>query len=508
MSHPNNSSNSSHKNGDICWVAVLRDTVVLVETTGDSCLDGSSSTCTNSSSNSRPAALDMAIRELLGQPVNLGWQFYSPWQKEYKGIKFHIYDDSDSVSHDETHDDGGSDEEVTVWTFACIYYTGVVPSAANTGAEVGSTCATSSTGVVHRPRLQAFLEKIMLLTEPLRQADDMWRKGEQYACQAIYADMIWQRLQEEQLEYQQSHGHVVNVNVNAADHLDYTRKLTENNRQVVNRHNQVLAERDERKRCQELALLQQMQELNQRLEREQQQQSHNNNNNNSKKGWWQSSSSTSQAQSTSGGGTSSSSVAQQLLAAASRQIFSTSSSLQSQASSSSSSINSVETIENNGTEQQQQQVTTAPMSKQGLLLHMNEDHNHRHHRLRNGSYDDDDVHSVESINAMSDVSSVCVEDILSQLEREVTFRNHHAHDVVQEQQQQTQQEPKTPPSTPMRAHVYNSEEEKKEMEHDDDEDWNEPQQSSQSDSNKSLHIHHGEAPKSPSSTMADVVLGE
>lgn len=123
---------------------------------------------------------------------------------------------------------------------------------------------------------------------------------------------------------------------------------------------------------------------------------------------------------------------------------------------------------------------------------------------------DDDVQSVESINAMSDNNNNSaadiypghdeMEDILLQLERSVTLGNAHSDNNIGPVEEKAE-----PQVNCTRSYA---EEEKKEMEPTDEEDFHNSsyhtkEQLLATDNDKT---EYNEAPESPSSTMVDVVL--
>lgn len=132
-------------NTHIQWACVARDETLLA-VVGDELPDEVLSTA----------------RNLLNKKPTVGWDSYQQgWRVGCKGLKFHVYQE-------------GPDEELMVWTFACVY-----------------DSARSS-----KRQAQSFLEKIVVISEMWREADDSWKEGRHLACQHLFGPVLQQRMQE------------------------------------------------------------------------------------------------------------------------------------------------------------------------------------------------------------------------------------------------------------------------------------------------------------------------
>ena len=120
----------------ILWSAITRDDVTLAECGED---------------NFGGDVLALA-KKILSKKPSPGWEYSS--SGKLKACKFHLH------------------EPGMVWSACCVYLSGY-------------------------PELQAkgFLEKLIFLTEPLRESD-AWRKGGQLAAQVSFAPTMLQRMQQ------------------------------------------------------------------------------------------------------------------------------------------------------------------------------------------------------------------------------------------------------------------------------------------------------------------------
>ena len=154
-----------HTPEKIVWSCVARNDVILAEAGQDN----------------HNGLVTETARGLLARKPTPGYEFHQisrkwPFRNNKKhdavgeqhtprlrGCKFHLYE------HDE--DDV---QNVRIWVFAAIY----------------------DTTLAEQIQVQSFLEKIVALTEIFREDDDSWRKGDTLACQATFAPILLQRMQE------------------------------------------------------------------------------------------------------------------------------------------------------------------------------------------------------------------------------------------------------------------------------------------------------------------------
>jgi hypothetical protein len=216
-------------NAHIQWACVARDETLLA-VVGDELPDEILSTA----------------RNLLNKKPTIGWDSYQQgWRAGCKGLKFHVYQE-------------GAGEELLVWTFACVY-----DSARSSKREA-----------------QSFLEKIVVISEMWREADDSWKEGRHLACQHLFGPVLQQRMQ----EFSYLGGMAV-----ADNELGISREVVFTNRNLINRKNrdkardhaedealaqehllrnmetlnrEVLAQDIHKQETQEEALLRQMEEMN------------------------------------------------------------------------------------------------------------------------------------------------------------------------------------------------------------------------------------------------------
>jgi hypothetical protein len=191
-------------NTHIQWACVARDETLLA-VVGDEFLNEVLSTA----------------RNLLNKKPTIGWDSYQQsWRGGLKGLKFHVYQE-------------GSGEELIVWTFACVY-----DSARNS-----------------KRLAQSFLEKIVVISEMWREADDSWKKGRHLACQHLFGPVLQQRMQE--------FSYFGDIAV-ADNGLDISRDLAATNRNLINRKKRGKARdnAEDEAVAQDEALLRKMEALN------------------------------------------------------------------------------------------------------------------------------------------------------------------------------------------------------------------------------------------------------
>lgn len=142
----------------ILWAAVSRGNTVLAEANvEDYHWDDSLCQCSTL---------------LLKKAATPGWEFVTlncthirrpidcPQYPKLKGIKFHVYE------HDAT--------ELIIWSVAAVYD----PNAVDTA------------------HVQSFIEKIVTITDVLRESDPLWKTGSTLAAQNTFAPILRQRMSE------------------------------------------------------------------------------------------------------------------------------------------------------------------------------------------------------------------------------------------------------------------------------------------------------------------------
>jgi len=162
----------------IVWAAVQRDGVTLAE-------------CGEDAHGGTVLALAKKILEKKPSP---GWEYDKKGQLH--AIKFHVHESS------------------IVWTACCVYVNGAIP-------EI---------------QAKGFLEKIILLSEPLR-SEPAWRKGSTLAAQDSFAPTLLQRM-----EQANSTGKVAMV----SDQVNEVKELMSNNIELLLERGQKLDELEEK----------------------------------------------------------------------------------------------------------------------------------------------------------------------------------------------------------------------------------------------------------------------
>lgn len=182
----------------ILWSCIARDSTILVEA-GEDVYGGN---------------VAETARQLLQQPITPGYEFYSQKKKRpqplkqirqslskrknqqqqhlqlsaccsdaaevernyprLKGVKFHLYDHR---WDDDDNDNDGDDNSVMtsiVWVFAAVY----------------------DPSMLDQVQVQSFLEKMVGITEHQRIQDPEWTSGSTLDCQASFAPVLLQRMEE------------------------------------------------------------------------------------------------------------------------------------------------------------------------------------------------------------------------------------------------------------------------------------------------------------------------
>jgi hypothetical protein len=172
------SSSTPRRRDAIVWACVARDSIVLAES------------CPRKDE-LEPEEARAALKILLAKEPSLGWDSASSPSvltaptasssfssssalsaardnstvsglPEYKGLRFPVYEVDEEKA-----------DRVRVWTYSCVY----------------------NPVVVTKRRAQAFLEKMVMITEFFRESVD-WRKGGDHSCQDEFGQIIQQRMEE------------------------------------------------------------------------------------------------------------------------------------------------------------------------------------------------------------------------------------------------------------------------------------------------------------------------
>ena len=155
----------------ILWVCILRNGTLLVKATAE---------------NKGPEVIGL-VRSLLQRKVTTGWDTISDttaagplakYRGGYKGLQFHLLEEdatAAAATATAAAAGGSNNNEILVWTFACVY----------------------DSRLVRKEMAQAFVEqKLMFMTEGMRQVDKTWRNGSHLACQEEFGPILRQRLDE------------------------------------------------------------------------------------------------------------------------------------------------------------------------------------------------------------------------------------------------------------------------------------------------------------------------
>jgi hypothetical protein len=177
------------QNNTILYACIVRDETLLVQAKQSDELHES-------------AVLDTA-RNLLNRPETLGWDSYTPWTGPYKGLRFHVYQQTNGRPR--------------LWIFCCVHQ-----------------CS--------KKQAQAFLEKIAAISEIFRETDETWRVGDHHACEELFQPILLQQME--------------NID-DLVDDSDMSLQIIQNNRAIINEQRE--------QEAQEQAMLRQMEEMNSRI---------------------------------------------------------------------------------------------------------------------------------------------------------------------------------------------------------------------------------------------------
>lgn len=171
--------NASPNNDPIVWASIIRNATPLVQYQSSEC----------SHHSHLMEAVDNTVRGLLNRDASFGWLSYSSvnlWQPTHKdatplrGLRFHVYQSTESLPNEETTSDDDESDDATnqapylLWIFACVY----------------------DSSKLTKLQAQSFLEKMVQLTELFRETDDTWRAGNEQACQEEFEPILEQRVKE------------------------------------------------------------------------------------------------------------------------------------------------------------------------------------------------------------------------------------------------------------------------------------------------------------------------
>lgn len=173
------------------YVGICRNDVILVEV-GEDNYDG--------------AVIELG-KKLLSKKATPGWEFQRNKKKQLRGIKLHVFE------HVGQRDN--MPEQKLVWSFAAI-----------------------SESSLEKEQVKSFLEKMVFITEPMRQEEE-WRCGDLLCAQESFASTLLQRM--EQVEYQ---GRLAMVN----QQIQSTKEIMSKNIDLIlerEEHLQTMEERSE-----------------------------------------------------------------------------------------------------------------------------------------------------------------------------------------------------------------------------------------------------------------------
>jgi hypothetical protein len=134
----------------ILWTAVSRNDIVIAEA-GEDERGG--------------AVIDLA-KKILSKKRTAGWEFENNRKSGLKGIKFHVFEEGDHYTMTQ------GDETLICWSYSAVYDASNVPE----------------------DYVKKFLEKIIHLTEPLRETAE-WQTGDVLCAQESFAPILLQKIQ-------------------------------------------------------------------------------------------------------------------------------------------------------------------------------------------------------------------------------------------------------------------------------------------------------------------------
>lgn len=187
--HDNNSENEE---GHVLWCGISRDAALLVQ-------GGDRANIVDPTTHS--SRLTEAAQQLLDKPATAGFEFHTYHQPflsssslpggrllqrgnrrqlpPWRGVKFHVFEEAlenESAAAGSAGAVPGTGAGVTTWVYAAVYQ-------------------PHPTHLTQR-HMQAFLEKLVVLTEPLRCRDAAWRHGPTEAVQRSFGLILEQQIRD------------------------------------------------------------------------------------------------------------------------------------------------------------------------------------------------------------------------------------------------------------------------------------------------------------------------
>lgn len=130
----------------ILWSALCRNDVLLVEAGEDH----------------QGGAVVRTAQKLLKKKPTPGWQYERSFRKGLRGMKFHVYEDSNVLG-----------SSIIVWSFLAV---------------------TESS--LEEDQAKSFLEKLVYITDVMRSNDDLWRNGQMLAAQDSFAPILLNKMEQ------------------------------------------------------------------------------------------------------------------------------------------------------------------------------------------------------------------------------------------------------------------------------------------------------------------------
>lgn len=139
------------------------------------------------------AVIELSQKLLRRRPTP-GWEFQRDKKQHLRAVKLHVYENAGKKNA------SGVRANKLIWIFAAV-----------------------SDSSIEIDRVKSFLEKMVFLTEPMREEDD-WRNGDLLCAQSTFAPTLLQRM--EQVGYQ---GRLAMVNQN----IDSTKEIMSKNIEMI-----------------------------------------------------------------------------------------------------------------------------------------------------------------------------------------------------------------------------------------------------------------------------------
>lgn len=141
-----------------------------------------------------------------------------------KGVKFHVYENDTNNSSIYDSNNTSTDNNTIIWVFAAVFNPEATSWPTNHQKHMLSD-------------VQSFLEKIVGLTELPRSVEDDWRTGGTLACQATFAPILLQRMEE--VTY-------LGTMARLSESLEQTTQMMQNNISAILEREDQLRQLDER----------------------------------------------------------------------------------------------------------------------------------------------------------------------------------------------------------------------------------------------------------------------